>query len=161
MIGVGLIYAAIGAVLLFVGVCMLRRIAPKATVIAAVVIGAIVISVTGVIITGYSSITTVCNLSGTFNTSESNGETSIPLELDRDGIYSFSVSALSKNNSLTFTLEKDSKVILTQGADKTLLLSQTLELDAGSYVMRITLDPEREGVYGDVTVQIIVLRFMG
>lgn len=213
IIGVGLIYTAIGFVLLFIGVCMLNRRSPRTTTTAAVVIGAIVFAVAGTITAASTSIATVMDMSGTFSTEHTDGSISFPLELDRDGIYAFSITALCQDTGITFTLEKaetgsdetdagnttseqadiiqtsdtadssqaaDStggpvtdgdtagtspvdidRLVFTQSADNTLILSQTIELDAGSYTMRITLDPEREGVYQDVTAQIMVLRLMG
>lgn len=212
VIGVGLIYLAIGAVLLFIGVCMLNRRTPKSATIAIVVIGAIVCSVSGMITAASTAITTVMDMSGTFEVNKTDGSITFPLEIERDGIYAFSVSALCQETGITFTLENadaaggdningteseaetdetaapglnivktsdteaavtdsvttaadstadGTKVIFTQGADNALILSQTLELDAGSYILRITLDPKREGVYPDVTVQAMVLRLMG
>ena len=67
VLGVSLIYIAIGTVLLFIGVCMLNHKAPKTVAVAIMVAAVIALAVTGVIITAVTSVSTVSDVQGTYN----------------------------------------------------------------------------------------------
>lgn len=106
VIGVGLVYLAIGGVLIFIGYCLLNRRVPKQKVIAAVVIPAVVLLVAGIASVATSSITKVLDFSGTFTVDPERGFVELAFELDSDGYYTVSVSALSNNADIMFTLER-------------------------------------------------------
>jgi len=200
VIGVGLVYLALGGVLIFIGYCMINRRAPKQKVIAAVVLPAVLIIIAGILTVASSSITKVFDVSGTFTVDTVTGSIEFPLELDSDGYYTVSVSALTSSADIIFTLERvreegtggaetafgpafvptssdsgseDSAspgeetkrvtptVVLSQRGEGTLIVSQNLVLERGKYVMRLKLDPDREGVYPNVTAQMQVFRLLG
>lgn len=52
-------------------------------------------------------------------------------------------------------------MVLSQRGEGTLIVSQNLMLERGKYVLRFKLDPDREGVASDITVQVQVLRLLG
>ncbi|MGI6202504.1 MAG: CPBP family intramembrane glutamic endopeptidase [Eubacteriales bacterium] len=206
VIGVGMVYLAIGAVLIFIGYCLLNRRSPKQKTIAAVVLTAVVLIIAGIVTVASSSITKVLDMSGTFEVNPETGSVEFPLDLDSDGYYTVSVSAICSSADIIFTLERVAgdvsgelseeiaaadaafvpmsattaaetaegaaaevteekrampSVVLSQRGEGTLVVSQNLMLERGKYVMRLKLDPAREGVYPPVTAQMQILRLLG
>lgn len=203
VIGAGLIYLGFGAVMLFIGYCIINRRAPKQITIAVVVISAIVCAAAGAITVASTSISKIMDMSGTFEVSPETGSLEIPLTIESEGIYSVSVYAICPNTGINFTLERAgaperepgetaevdaaatgtsdaatdtpvgsgteqngttgdlTEIVLSQSGEHTLIMAQNLVLESGEYTLRIALEPEREGVYPKITLQIQILRLLG
>lgn len=202
VLGIGLVYLAIGAVMMFIGYCLLNRRSPKTKTIAAVVITSIILAVAGVVTIATSSVAKVMDLSGTFDINPETGMIEFAFEADSDGYYTVSASALANGADIIYTLERaipqtddmevaqaeeqsesepaddngetdatevtaaetkkePSSVVLSQRGEGTLIMSQVIVLEKGDYVMRVKLEPDREGVYPQLTLQIQVMKMFG
>lgn len=199
VLGIALVYLAIGGVMLFIGYCLINRRSPKTKTIAVVVITAIILAVAGIVMLASSSVAKVMDLSGTFDINPKTGMMEFPFENDSDGYYTVAVSALANGADVVFTLERaipqsgeaeevaqpesepaetgdgqgiteettaptkrePSNIVLSQRGEGTLIVSQVIVLEKGDYVMRFKLEPEREGVYPQLTLQMQILKMFG